>query len=191
MIKSIFLTCLIKYVSLILRYNKQEIVSPYPNCTTIKGKITTNIYSACGSVPKLCSTLCDPMNCSMPGFLVLHYLPEFAQTHVHSVSDAVQPSHPLLPPSLLPLIIPSIKVFSNELVLSIRWPKYWNFNSAQILPMNIQGWFPLGLTGLVSLPSKGLSRVFSNTTVQKHQFFSAQPSSQSNSHICTWPQEKP
>ena len=128
MIKSIFLTCLIKYVSLILRYNKQEIVSPYPNCTTIKGKINTNIYSACGSVPKLCSTLCDPMNCSMPGFLVLHYLPEFAQTHVHSVSDAVQPSHPLLPPSLLPLIIPSIKVFSNESALHSRWPEYWSFS---------------------------------------------------------------
>ena len=63
--------------------------------------------------------------------------------------------------------------------------------SASVLPMNIQGWFPLGLTGWISLQSKGLSRVFSNTTVQKHQLFSAQPSSQSNSHIHTWPQEKP
>ena len=63
--------------------------------------------------------------------------------------------------------------------------------SASVLPMNIQGWFPLGLTGWISLQSKGLSRVFSNTTVQKHKFFSAQPSSQSNSHIHTWPQEKP
>ena len=63
--------------------------------------------------------------------------------------------------------------------------------SASILPMNIQDWFPLGLTSWISLQSKGLSRVFSNTTVQKHQFFGAQPSSQSNSHICTWPQEKP
>ena len=70
-------------------------MSQYPNCTTIKGKITTNLYSACGSVPKSCSILCDPMNCSMPGFLVLHYLPEFAQTHVHLVSDAIQSSHPL------------------------------------------------------------------------------------------------
>ena len=63
--------------------------------------------------------------------------------------------------------------------------------SASVLPMNIQDWFPLGLTGLISLQSKGLSRVFSNTTVQKHQFFGAQLSSQSNSHIHTWPQEKP
>ena len=63
--------------------------------------------------------------------------------------------------------------------------------SASVLPMNIQNWFPLGLTGWISLQSKGLSRVFSNTVVQKHQFFGAQPSSQSNSHIHTWPQEKP
>ena len=63
--------------------------------------------------------------------------------------------------------------------------------SASVLPMNIQAWFPSGLTGLISLQSKGLSRVFSNTTVQKDQFFGAQPSSQSNSHIHTWPQEKP
>ena len=63
--------------------------------------------------------------------------------------------------------------------------------SASVLSMNIQDWFPLGWTGWISLQSKGLSRVFSNTTVQKHQFFGAQPSSQSNSHIHTWPQEKP
>ena len=63
--------------------------------------------------------------------------------------------------------------------------------SASVLPMNIQDWFLLGLTALISSQSKGLSRVFANTTVQKHQFFSAQPSSQSNSHIHTWPLEKP
>ena len=63
--------------------------------------------------------------------------------------------------------------------------------SASVFPMNIQGWFPLGLTGLISLQSKGLSRVFSNTTVQKHQFFGTQPSSWSSSHIHTWLLEKP
>ena len=63
--------------------------------------------------------------------------------------------------------------------------------STSVLPMNIQDWYPLGWTGWISLQSKELSRVFSNTTVQKHQFFGAQPSSQSNSHIHTWPQEKP
>ena len=93
----------------------------------------------------------------------------------------------LLPPSLFP----SIRVFSNESVLCIRWPKYWSFTSASVLPMNIQDWFPLGWTSLITLQTKGLSRVFSNTTVQKHQFFCAQPSSWSNSHIHTWPLEKP
>ena len=95
--------------------------------------------------------------------------------------------HPLLPPS----IFPSIRVFSSESVLRIRWPKYWSF-SFSFSPSNVyQDWFPLGLIGLIFSQSKGLSRVFSNTTVQKHQFFTAQLSSQSNSHIHTWPLEKP
>ena len=80
---------------------------------------------------------------------------------------------------LLPSIFPSIKVFSSETALWIRWPKYWN--SASILPMNIQDWFPLGLTGLICFLSKGFSRVFSNTTVSKHQFFYFKPSLLSNS----------
>ena len=74
---------------------------------------------------------------------------------------------------LLPSIFPSIKVFSTESALSIRWPKYWSSVSALVLPRIIQDWFPLGLTGWISLQSKGLSRVFSNTTVQKHRFFGA------------------
>ena len=92
--------------------------------------------------------------------------------------------HPLL---LLPPIPPSIRVFSNESTLRMRWSSA----SASVLPMNTQDWSPLGWTSWISLRSKGLSRVFSNTTVQKHQFFSAQLSSQSNSHIHTWPLEKP
>ena len=84
-----------------------------------------------------------------------------------------------------------IRVFSNQPVLHITWPKYWNSASASVLPMNIQDWFPLGWTGWISLQSKGLSRVFSNTTVQKHQFFSAQLSFWSSSHILTWLLEKP
>ena len=92
---------------------------------------------------------------------------------------------------LLPSIFPSIRAFSSELILHIRWPRYWNFSSASVFPMNIQDWFPSGWTGWISLQSKGLSRVFSNTTVQKHQFFGTQLSSQSNSHIHTWPLEKP
>ena len=73
---------------------------------------------------------------------------------------------------LLPSVFPSIRVFFKESVLLIRWPKYWSFNFNINLPINIQDWFPSGLTGLISLLSKGLSRIFSNTTVQKHQFFS-------------------
>ena len=121
------------------------------------------------------SPLCDPMECSMPGLPVHHQLPEFTQTHVHWVGDAIQPSHPLSSPLLAPSIFPNTKVFSNDSVLPIRWPKYCRFSaSASVLRKNIQDWFPLGWTGWISLQSKGLSGVFSNTTVQKHQFFSAE-----------------
>ena len=108
--------------------------------------------------------------------------------------ESVVPSNQLIlccPPFLLPSIFPKIRFFSNELALGIRWPKYWSFSFSIILPKNIQGWFPLGLTGLISLLSKGLSRVFSSTTVWKHQFFAAQPSLWSSCHIHTWLLEKP
>jgi len=111
--------------------------------------------------------------------------------------ESVMPSSHLFlcrPLLLLPPIPLSIRVFSNESTLCMRWPKYWSF-SLSISPSNEHPGLgvpsPLGWTGWISLQSKGLSRVFSNTTVQKHQFFSAQPSSQSNSHIHTWPLEKP
>ena len=82
-----------------------------------------------------CSVTSLPMDCSRPGFPVLHYLPEFAQTHVHWVDDAIQPCHPLSPLLLLPSIFPSIRVFSSESALHIRWPKYWSF-SLRISPSN-------------------------------------------------------
>ena len=130
-----------------------------------------------------CVWLGEPMDCSMPGFPVLHYLPELAQTHMHWVCDTIYRilCHPL---PLLPSIFPSIRVFSNGLALLIRWQRIGA--SASVLPMNIQDWFTLRLTDFISLLSKGLSRVFSSTTVQNHQFFSAQPSLWSNSHISTW-----
>ena len=93
--------------------------------------------------------------------------------------------HPLL---LLPSIFPSIRVFYNESALCIRWPKYWSFSIS--LSNDIQGWFPLGWTGWISLLSKGLSRAFSSSTVWKHQFFITQSSLWSNSHIRTWLLEK-
>ena len=87
------------------------------------------------SVAQSCPTLCDPMNHSTPGLLVHHQLPEFTQTNVHRVGDAIQPSHPLLSLLLLPPIPPSIRVFSNESTLCMRWPKYWSF-SLSISPSN-------------------------------------------------------
>ena len=82
----------------------------------------------CGSLTQSCLTLCDPTDCSMPDFPVLHYLPQFAQTHVLWVDDAIQPSHPLPPLLLLRSVFPSIRVFSSESALCIRWPKYWSFS---------------------------------------------------------------
>ena len=82
----------------------------------------------CWSVAKSCLNLCDPMDSSTPGFPVLHYLLEFVKTHVHWVSDATQPSHPLSPLLLLPSVFPSIRDFSSESALRIRWPKYWSFS---------------------------------------------------------------
>ena len=124
------------------------------------------------SVTQSYPTLCNPMDCSMAGLPVHHQLPEITQTHVHWVGDAIQPSHPLSslsPPAfnlsqhqgLFKLIISSHNVAKVSA-------------SASVLPVNIHDWFPLGWTGCISLLSKGLSRVFSNTTVQKHQFFSSQ-----------------
>ena len=124
------------------------------------------------SVTKLCQTLCDPMDCSMLGFPVLHYLPRFAQTHVHLVDDAIQPSHPLLVPfssRLQPF--PASGSFPVSRLFASDSQRIGASASASVLPMNIQDWFPLGWTGMISLQIKGLSRVFSNITVQKHQFF--------------------
>jgi len=128
-------------------------------------------------------TLCHPMDCSTPGFFVHNQIPALTQTHVHRVSDAIQPSHPLSTLLLLPSIFPNIRVFSSESVLCIRWPKYWSF-SFKISPSNeYSGLISFRMDWLDLLAVKELSRVFSNNTVQKHQFFGAQLSLQSNFHI--------
>ena len=118
-------------------------------------------FTCCYSVAQLHPTLCNPMVCSTPGFPVLHQLQELAQTHVHWVSDAVQLSHPLLSPSPPALNLSRIRVFSNKLALHIRWLKILIRVSASVLPVNIQGWFPLWLAGVISLMFKGVSGVFS------------------------------
>ena len=108
--------------------------------------------------------------------------------------ESVMPSNHLIlcsPLLFLPSIFPSIRVFSNELALYMRSPKYWSFSFSISTSNKYSGFISFRIDGLISLQSKGLSGVFSNITVQKHQFFSAQLSSQSNSHIHTWPLEKP
>ena len=123
------------------------------------------------SATQSCPTLCNPMDCSTPCFPALHYVPEFAQTHVHWVNGAIQPSYPLSSPSL-PAPNPSQHQGLFKWVSSSHEvAKVLVSASALVLPMNTQDWSPLGWTGWISLQSKGLSRVFSNTTVQKHPFF--------------------
>ena len=121
------------------------------------------LYCHCCSVAQWWPTLCDPVDCSTPGLPVLHCLPEFAQIHVHWVSDAISPSHPLLLPSPFAFNLSQHQRFSSESVLCIRWPKYWISASASVLPMDIQHQFPLGLTRLISLQSKGLSSLLWST----------------------------
>ena len=120
------------------------------------------------SVIQLFPILYNPMNqaSSMPGLPVHHQFLELTQTHAHWVGDAIQPSHPLPSSSPPALNFPSIRVFSNESALHIRCPKYWSF-SFKISPSNeYPGLISLGWTGWISLHTKGLSRVFSNTSVQ-------------------------
>ena len=146
-------------ISLIPFFSPQRFLSSVPH------SVQSN------SVAQSCPTLWDPMNGSMPGLSVHHQLPEFTQTHVHQVGDAIQPSHPQSSPSPPAFSLHQHQGLSKDSVICIRWPKHCSFSFSIILPTNIQDWFPLRLIGWISFQSKGLSRVFSNTTVQKHQFF--------------------
>ena len=150
-----------------------------------------NEHDSVSSATQSCLILCDPMYCSTPGFPVHHQLLEFSQIHLHWVGDAIQPSYPLSSPSP-----PAFNLSQHQGLFQ------WVSSSHQVtkaLELQLQHqsfqwifiWFPLGLTGWISLQAKGHSRVFSNTKVQKHQFFSAQFSLQSNSHIHTWLLKKP
>ena len=140
------------------------------------------------SVTESCPTLCDPMDCSTPGFPVHHQLPGLAQTHVHWVGDAIQPSHPLLSPSLLPSIFPSIRVSFNESVLHIRWPKYWNFSFNISPSKEYSGLISFRIDWFDLLPVQGTLK----SLHQQHSSiqFGAQSSLWSNSHIHTWLLEK-
>ena len=119
--------------------------------------------------------LCDPMECSTPSFPVYHQPSQLTQTHVHRVSEAIQPSHPSVVP--FSSCLQSFPASGSFLVSQFFTSGGQNIEisaSASVLPMNIQDWFPLEWTGWISLQSKGLSRVFSNTKVQKHQFSGTQ-----------------
>ena len=126
------------------------------------------------SVIQLCPTLCDPVDCSIQGFPVHHQLPELAQTHVHQATDAIQPSHPLSSPSPPAFNLSQHQGLFQSQLFTSGGQSIGVSASPSVLPMNIQDWVSLGWAGWISLQSKGLSRVFSSTTVQKHQFFSVQ-----------------
>ena len=140
------------------------------------------------SVAQSCPTLCNPMDCSTPGFPVHYQLLEFTQAHVHWVGDAIQSS--VIPFSFHLQSFPASGSFPMSQFFASGGKSTGASSSASVLSMNIQDWFPLRWTGWISLQSKGLSRVFANTTVQKHQFFRSQISLWSNSHIHTWLLEK-
>ena len=138
-----------------------------------------------------CPILCNPMDCSTPGFPVLHYLLEFAQTHIHSIGNVIQLSHPLSSPS--PSCLQSFPVsgsFPMSQFFASGGQSIGASASASILPMNTQDWSPLGWTVWISLQSKGLSSLLQHH-YSKHQFFGTQSSLRSNSHIYTWLLKKP
>ena len=130
-------------------------------------------YRCYCSAAKLCPALCKPMDWSTPGFPVLHYLLEFAQTHVSESHPTISSSAAPFPFCLQPF--PASESFPMSWLFTSGGQSIRASASASVLLVNIQGWFPLGLTGLISLLSKGLSRVFSSTTIRKHQFSGAQP----------------
>ena len=139
----------------------------------------------CCSVAKSCPTLCDPMECSTPGFPVHHQYPELAQTHIHRISDTIQPSCPLSSPSPLASIFPSLRVFSSESAFCIRWPNYWSFsfsnNPANGCTVSISfriSWFDL-------LAVQGTLKCLLQNHNSKASFFCTHLSLYTNSHIHT------
>ena len=137
------------------------------------------------SVAQSCLALCDPMNRSTPGLPVYHHLPEFTQTHFHRVHDAIQPSHPLLSPSLPDPIPLSIRVFSNGSTLPMRCPKYWSFSLSIIPSKEIPGLISFRMDWLDLLAVQGTLKSLLQHHNSKASILRCSPSSQSNSHIHT------
>ena len=145
----------------------------------------TKHFSSVSSVTQSCPTLCDPMNLSTPGLPVQHQLPEFTQTHVHRVSGAFQPSHPLLSPSPPAPVPPSIRVFFSESTLHMRWPKYWSFSFSISLSNEYPRLISFRMDWLDLLAVQGtlkslLQHHSSKASILQHSAFL-----QSNSHIHT------
>ena len=147
-----------------------------------------SLRKSCFSVAQSCPTLSNPMDCSMPGCTISQSLLKFM-----SIELVMPSNHLILCPtfSSCPQSFPTSGSFSMSWLFTSGGQSIGASSSASILPMNVQDWFPLGWTGLISLQFKGLSRVFSSTTVWKHQFFGIQHSLRSNSHIYTWLLGKP
>ena len=162
--------------------------SPQNSLVWHKIQVSFILLFCYSSVTQSCPTICNPMDCRTPGFPVLHHLLEFAQTQV---SDAIQPSQTLSPPSPLALNLSQHQGLFQWVGSLYQVAKVLVSASTSVLPMNIPGWFPLRLPGLISVQSKWLLRVFSSTTIRKHQFFDPQPCLWSNSHIHMWLLEKP
>ena len=142
-------------------------------------------FHCCCLVAQSCLTLGDPMDCSMPGFPVLYCLPEFAQTHVHRVHDAIQPSHPLTPSLPTAFSLSQHQGVFKWVSSSHQVDKVLQFQLQYQSCSEYSGLIYFRIDWLDLLMSKGLSRVFSSIMFWKHQFFSAQPSLWSNSHIHT------
>ena len=175
-----------------LTYSQPSIsVIPLYPCSDCRDSTNCKLSSTISSVTQSCPTLCDPMDCGMPGFSVHHHFPEPTQTHVHIISDAIQPSHPLSFPSPPTFNLSQHQglfkwVSSSHLVAKVL---EFIFN---ISPSNeYLGLISFRMYWLDILAVQGTLTSLLQHTVQKHQFFGAQLSSQSNSHIHTWPLEKP
>ena len=169
-----------------------SVVTKPPSRAALTGSwLKLAAWTLFSSVTQLCPALCDPMNRSTPGLTVHHQLPELTQTQAHWVSDAIQPSHPLSPLLLLPLIFPSIRVFSNESALGLRWPKYWRF-SFSISPSNeYSGLISFRMDWLDLLAVQGTLKSLLQHHSSKASILLCSAFFSSNSHIHTWLLEKP
>ena len=174
------------YLWSLLRLMSMEAVMPSNHLILYRPLLLLTLNFPSIRVFSMVLTLCDPMECSTTGLRVHHQLLEFTQTHAHWVSDAIQSSHPLSSPSSPTFNLSQHQGLSNESALPFGWPKYWSFSFSNSLSNELSWFISLGLTGLISLHSKGNSRIFCSTTILKHPFFSVQPYLWTSTHFCAW-----